>query len=315
MRNVGAGKLILLTGGVPGASSPLGDAHLYDGLEAAGLPPVADPDLLPVWKAPSGGLAGVILKEGLAADVYVARETGSTFELAWLIAGQGLLRPWDAVLALSQNNGRGQLRRPWYSPAGNLHVSFLLPSGPVFEGAPASVLTALLLIKAFGRLGLELKLKWPNDLVLVRAGMPGKLGGLLLEEQGGMLLAGLGVNLVHAPGDGMMREGASLPPALAPEGFSPRAPAALWPELVRNAFMIYDGAFKESSRPRLLEEAEELLLWRGHHIQVDGALSGEEPLRGRLLGLGADGGLRLQMPASSGYKEFEVLTGSISGCL
>ena len=40
---------------------------------------------------------------------------------------------FDSLLAESQTNGRGQYRRNWGSPAGNLYASLRLPMEPLWE--------------------------------------------------------------------------------------------------------------------------------------------------------------------------------------
>ena len=46
---------------------------------------------------------------------------------------------FDSLLAESQTNGRGQYRRNWGSPAGNLYASLRLPMEPPFVGTEAAV--------------------------------------------------------------------------------------------------------------------------------------------------------------------------------
>jgi len=104
-----------------------------------------------------------------------------------------------AVMADQQTQGRGRGANRWESPTGaGLWMSARLP-------APA-LLPGLVLQRAMGAVisvlapcGLELGLKWPNDLVAWRAGRLVKVGGILGEAKGGSLLLGLGVNLLAAP--------------------------------------------------------------------------------------------------------------------
>lgn len=127
-----------------------------------------------------------------------------------------------AVLADHQSAGRGRGGNRWESaPGGGLWLSARIPqpsipAGLVLQKAMAAVISVLT------PCGVELGLKWPNDLVAWKADRLVKLGGILGEAKGGFLVLGLGVNLREAPS---MPE-RSIPPACladlgaaAPEGF------------------------------------------------------------------------------------------------
>ncbi|MDL2291418.1 hypothetical protein LJC09_04880, partial [Desulfovibrio sp. OttesenSCG-928-F20] len=146
-------------------------------------------------------------KLDVPARTYLAGRSSSSFAVAWKLYQDGLLPEWGAVLCSCQTEGRGRLRRHWHSPRGNLHVTFRLPADPLFQGDAASLLIGMLLLRAFRALGFPLSLKWPNDLLLEERL---KVGGILLEERGGVVLAGLGVNLVEAPEALRLREGSAL---------------------------------------------------------------------------------------------------------
>lgn len=249
-----------------------------------------------------------------AADLFIAGSASSTFDLAWGLIELGRLPEWGAALALSQNSGRGQLRRPWFSPKGNLHASFRLPAGEVFAGSAATVILGLLFCEAFDSLGLRLKLKWPNDLILEGPEGPGKLGGILLEEKNGLLVAGVGVNSACAPGGGALRPEAALPPARLPENFAPRTPIRLWLTLVQSMIIRYSEAFLAKSRTALLRRAEERLLWRGREVLAHGDAGGEDAFSGLVVGLSGEGGLLLLTKGADGKPiSREITSGSIAG--
>ncbi len=260
------------------------------------------------------GMGGMLLKGAAPADLFICGRCASTFELAWHLLGQKRLADWGAALALSQNAGRGQMRRPWFSPIGNLHVSFKLPQSPLFAGNAATVLLGWLFTEAFRQLGLEVFLKWPNDLVLKTPDGYGKLGGILLEERGGALVAGLGVNCVHLPDKNALREGAVLPAARLPENFDFLAPVPLWLALVRYIIMLYGGA-SLTPHTHLLRRAEQHLLWRGMEVQVsdDAATT---PVTGVVSGLSPQGGLVLLVRQYGGVlAEQEFVSGGIAGAI
>lgn len=105
-----------------------------------------------------------------------------------------------AVIARRQRFGRGQQGRVWQSPAGGVWLSAALPwpADPVGAAAPG-LAAAVGLALELEAMGLELRLKWPNDLLLAAAGRPAKLAGLLprLRLRGGVIRwarLGLGLN-------------------------------------------------------------------------------------------------------------------------
>lgn len=97
------------------------------------------------------------------------------------------------VVADHQSAGRGRLDRRWESPPGTaLLASFVLVPSPVLSLA-AGVAAA----EACGR---DVRLKWPNDLLLHGR----KLGGILVEATARKAICGIGINLTWAP-DGAAR--------------------------------------------------------------------------------------------------------------
>lgn len=250
--------------------------------------------------------------EEAAAELFMAGNTSSTFDLAWKLVKMGRLPEWGSALALAQNSGRGQLRREWFSPQGNMYASFRLPEGGVFSGDSATVLLGLLFCEAFAELGLELKLKWPNDLVLEGADGPGKLGGILLEEKNGVMVAGVGINSMHIPSPEKLRAGAVLPPVRLPDGFAFRSPIHLWLRLVHSLIIRYNKVFITESSNALLRRAEERLLWRGRDVVVSEESDGGEPFGGVISGLSGRGGLMLLTKGADGAPvSRELVSGSI----
>jgi BirA family biotin operon repressor/biotin-[acetyl-CoA-carboxylase] ligase len=111
------------------------------------------------------------------------------------------------VVAAEQTGGRGRHGRHWHSPRGNFYGSLLLrPEMKLADAASLSLvigLSALVAIEAVAGQGLDIVVKWPNDLLLGGR----KLAGILLEGAStadgscAWLVAGLGVNLASHPGN------------------------------------------------------------------------------------------------------------------
>ncbi len=111
----------------------------------------------------------------------------------------------QVIWAGEQKSGRGRRARHWSSPPGNLYMTVALNlHGPAAKAAELSFVAGLAmragLADLIGSGGLDVKLKWPNDLLLNDA----KVAGFLLETAGvesNWMLIGSGVNLRHYPED------------------------------------------------------------------------------------------------------------------
>jgi BirA family transcriptional regulator, biotin operon repressor / biotin---[acetyl-CoA-carboxylase] ligase len=92
------------------------------------------------------------------------------------------------VIADHQTAGRGRHERSWEAPPGTaLLASFVL--------APRPLLSLAAGVAAAEACGPEVRLKWPNDLLLGGR----KLGGILVEATSRKAVVGIGINLAWAP--------------------------------------------------------------------------------------------------------------------
>jgi len=106
------------------------------------------------------------------------------------------------VVAREQTAGRGRRGRPWVSPAGNLHATLLVTDPAPPAAAPQLGFVAGLALHDAATAAapaLNLRLKWPNDLLCGGA----KIAGILIEGEGAPLAAaiGIGVNCRAYPAD------------------------------------------------------------------------------------------------------------------
>ncbi|MDZ7824717.1 MAG: biotin--[acetyl-CoA-carboxylase] ligase [Gammaproteobacteria bacterium] len=116
---------------------------------------------------------------GRATPVEVLGITGSTNDDArGRLASGG--RPPFAMLAEAQQSGRGRRGRQWSSPvASNLYLTLAeaLPGGPE-SSRGLSLAVGVAVAEGLARVsGVDVDLKWPNDLLVGGA----KLGGILVE--------------------------------------------------------------------------------------------------------------------------------------
>ncbi|HZK25585.1 MAG TPA: biotin--[acetyl-CoA-carboxylase] ligase [Oscillospiraceae bacterium] len=113
-------------------------------------------------------------------------------KLAQAGAADGLL-----VIAEKQKAGRGRLGRTWSSPSGGIWFSLILrPPLPPFKVQGLTLLTAVVAVETTALLcGLNVGIKWPNDLIVNGK----KLAGILTEvsaeiERLHYVVVGLGLN-------------------------------------------------------------------------------------------------------------------------
>jgi len=157
------------------------------------------------------------------AACYLLEEVGSTsdFLLGRGEAAPGRLCRWEGwgwqaepvkqhaplaapevgtlVVARRQRAGRGRQGRSWLD-CGGLQMSWVLRPEPVVLDLGLGVWVGLIVAALLReRFGLAVRLKWPNDLLVDDR----KLGGLLLDRigpgPGGLVVAGLGLNLSADP--------------------------------------------------------------------------------------------------------------------
>lgn len=109
----------------------------------------------------------------------------------------------EVCLAEAQTAGRGRRGRQWMSPWGR---SLLLSVGWRFQGGAAvleglSLAVGVVIARVLERHGVDVALKWPNDVLLATGQGYGKLAGILLELSGDAegpceVVVGIGLNVV-----------------------------------------------------------------------------------------------------------------------
>jgi BirA family transcriptional regulator, biotin operon repressor / biotin---[acetyl-CoA-carboxylase] ligase len=120
----------------------------------------------------------------LAVRVDFHEEIDSTQRRARELA-QGGAPHGTLVVSKVQKGGRGRLGRPWGSPLGGVWISLVLRPGMPVSFAPRVTQTAAVgVAKALWGFGVEARIKWPNDLLVLKPGEPegSKICGILAES-------------------------------------------------------------------------------------------------------------------------------------
>jgi BirA family biotin operon repressor/biotin-[acetyl-CoA-carboxylase] ligase len=121
-------------------------------------------------------------------------EATSTNDLAKLMAERGA-DEGSVIIADTQTAGRGRLGRSWASPAGaGIYASVIFR--PALRVAPLLTIAAgVAIAEGIGAAtGLEVQLKWPNDVYVGDR----KLGGILAEGAAHFVVLGFGINVLPA---------------------------------------------------------------------------------------------------------------------
>lgn len=205
-------------------------------------------------------------------------ETGSTNDDLFALATRQAARDRTVVVADHQSAGRGRLDRRWDAPAGkNLLCSILLDAGN--RPQMAQHIVALALIEAAQEVaGVDLALKWPNDVVRVAdGGSWSKAAGMLsvLVPDVGVIV-GIGVNIGWAPEGGAR--------IVTTDGRDDIAPLTMLSKLL-----------SQIDRLRIMDDVAIIDVYRtaldtiGRRVRVE--MSGDQMLEGRAIGVNDDGEL------------------------
>jgi BirA family transcriptional regulator, biotin operon repressor / biotin---[acetyl-CoA-carboxylase] ligase len=199
---------------------------------------------------------------------------------------------FTVVRADVQDAGRGRRGRSWHTRPGTaLLASVLLrPRRPASELAGLAIVGGVAAARVAQGLGVDARLRWPNDVVIGGR----KLAGVLAELiDGPAIVLGVGMNADAGIED--LPETDGLPPtSLRIEGARPATLSELAALLVgelRPLCERFDGGGFAAVR----EDAEGLDALRGLELEL--ALTGGETARGIACGFADDGALVLDTPA------------------
>ncbi|XPV77850.1 MAG: biotin--[acetyl-CoA-carboxylase] ligase [Desulfovibrio sp.] len=221
----------------------------------------------------------------------------------------GPLNDWETIFAESQTSGRGQLRREWHSPKGNIYATLMLPT--IFSYAANDkdqrnytdllpLIAGYLLCSALEKHGFDILVKWPNDILLQGR----KVGGILVEQRGDKTYCGIGLNLCHAPSDEQMRADAAMP-AGTMINFNQKSPRDTWLTLVNSMKKEYLSLFKFTNLTEFVILVSQRLAWMGQNVLVHESES--ITYQGTLVGLAENGALLIDKAGQT----IELTCGSI----
>ncbi len=229
-----------------------------------------------------------LLRDPFWAELDGGGVTASTNDDARRLAREGAPQG-TVVLAARQTAGRGRLGRSWASPEGGVYLSAVLrpPIAPS-EAGPLPLVIAVGVARGLDALGVDCRLKWPNDVYLDGS----KIAGILLEmsaegDRIDWVVAGVGVNV--------------RPPAERPSGAAYVADLVAGARLAEVAAAVLDGIagayslWREDGFGPLLEEYERRAYLTGSDVVVSD-MTGAVRAAGRVRGVDGEGRLLVAGP-------------------
>lgn len=222
---------------------------------------------------------------------------GSTNDEALAWAAEGA-KDLSIVIANEQTQGRGRLRRAWFTPKGSaIALSVILrPVESLRPHLSRTVgLAALSVTDTCLKHGLAPQIKWPNDVLLNGK----KAAGILVEtvwagSDVDSLVIGVGLNVHNAsvpPPSELRFPATSLEDEL-------RSEPPTREELVFDILNALMRRRETMNTDEFIKAWSDRLAYRGEQVQVNvesdsGADRVESPILGTLVGLENDGSLRL----------------------
>jgi BirA family transcriptional regulator, biotin operon repressor / biotin---[acetyl-CoA-carboxylase] ligase len=225
-----------------------------------------------------------------------------------------------AVVAESQESGRGRRGRSWHSPpGGNIHLSvgWKLPaSADSIAQLPLAV--AVCIARAIQQAGITTAgIKWPNDVLVDKK----KLAGILLEARhggrGGVIaVIGVGINVrmpsdspKHSPIEQAWTDVCSHLPQPLAEDFRDRLCGAVLDELLRGLVLFVAQGFSAFAA-----DWNRLDILHGRAVDVAvGGSPATEVVSGTAAGISTRGGLLVHCPGSCDEDTVrEFLAGDVS---
>ncbi|MFJ6613211.1 biotin--[acetyl-CoA-carboxylase] ligase [Streptomyces sp. NPDC091289] len=142
---------------------------------------------------------GLLRPDALWTSLEVVESTGSTNTDLAGQARTGAAGEGTVLVAEEQTAGRGRLERTWTAPPrSGLFFSVYLEPGdiPVERWGWVPLLAGVAAATGLAKsAGVDMSLKWPNDLLVSVEGQERKTGGILGEFAGDGIVVGLGVNV------------------------------------------------------------------------------------------------------------------------
>ncbi len=222
----------------------------------------------------------------------------STMDMATQLALKGA-KEGTVVIAETQTKGRGRLGRVWYSPKyKGLYFSLILR--PKISPDKASIITLLAgasICEAIKEsCGLDVQIKWPNDIFMRNK----KLGGILTEikaevDEVNFIVVGVGLNINNDKGS--LIAGST---SLREERGGQLTRLGILQEVLHRFEINYLALEKKGARP-VIDKWRQFAITLGRRVKV---YSHKEHIEGEAFDIDSDGGLLIRNDSGLTRKVF-----------
>jgi len=153
----------------------------------------------------------LLLRQCLWQNAIIKDEVTSTNDIARELVSSNV-EEGTFVLANFQTKGRGRQNRNWEAPKNSsIFISIVLKPSSENNLGWIPLLIGLSLYKALeSETRKNIKIKWPNDLVLVDNNQEFKFAGILIEKIQNQVVAGIGINFDQERSELPLRSASSL---------------------------------------------------------------------------------------------------------
>ena len=248
-----------------------------------------------------------LLDQTFIRQAEVHARLPSTQDRARELRGDPALQTPALVVATRQTAGRGRAGHSWWSPAGALMLSILVPldrrrldrSASSLIALTAAVAVAELLDQEFARCGVKpaVRIKWPNDVYVDDAKVAGLLIDLPHPRPQPLAIIGVGLNVNNAieNAPGSVAAGAVSLHDITGEQHDLQS-------ILISLLQIMETKLRQLTHDRAAVQAD----WQSRCYLAGKVVSvrqAEQIIRGRCLGMAEDGALLVavegqQQPAS-----------------
>jgi len=238
----------------------------------------------------------------IARRIHSWKSLQSTNTTAHQLAASGAPEG-TLVLAEQQTRGRGRFGRNWHSPAGlGIYASIILRPKISPNLAPGiSLIAALAMADSIASYGdLDIKIKWPNDILIKGKKTAGILTELSAEiGRTNYVIVGLGINVNHKPAD--------FPESLRKGSTSIRA--GLKREIIRVDFIKYfmlkfEKEYVDFKKHGLVKSRKRIIAYSSLINSPINLKIGRKTVSGNVLDIDENG--QLVVETSEGIKHFSA---------
>ncbi|MGZ7117303.1 MAG: biotin--[acetyl-CoA-carboxylase] ligase [Methanobacterium sp.] len=228
----------------------------------------------------------------IGKEIHYFREVDSTNEVAKTLAEEGAPEG-TVVIAERQRKGKGRGGKPWISPIGGAWMSIILRPDTLPMNAPQLTFTAgVAAAKTIkGEYGLDVGIKWPNDILIENKKVCGILTEISTEKDSiDYIIAGIGID-ANVDLD-------SIPPELRDETTSLKMeleeeiPRMILVRKYLENFEVMYNQFNQGNFKKILQKWRKYSKTIGSNVEIR---KGTEIIQGEAVGVNKEGILILEL--------------------